>query len=48
LRAYYEAVFLQKNRRLWLSTDKIENLKDFEFIQNVADYQQKQPGYLYP
>ncbi|MES2674986.1 MAG: insulinase family protein [Pseudomonadota bacterium] len=48
LRAYYEAFFLQKNRRLWLSTDKIENLKDFEFIQNVADYQQKQSGYLYP
>ncbi|MES2822855.1 MAG: insulinase family protein [Pseudomonadota bacterium] len=48
LRAYYETIFLQKNRRLWLATDKIENLKDFEFIQNVADYQQKQPGYLYP
>ena len=48
LRAYYEANFLQKNRRLWLSTDKFENLKDFESIQNVADYQQKQQGYLYP
>lgn len=48
LRIYYAAVFLQKNRRLWLSTDKIENPKDFDFIQNVADYQQKQQGYLYP
>jgi insulysin len=48
LRAYYEAAFLQKNRRLWLATDKIENLKDFERIQNLADYQQNQRGYLYP
>lgn len=48
LRKYYEAAFLQKNRRLWLSTEKIENQKDFEVIQNVAGYQQKQQGYLQP
>lgn len=48
LRKYYEAAFLQKNRRLWLSTEKPDNLKDFEIIQNVAGYQQKQQGYLQP
>ena len=48
LRRYYAATFLQKNRRLWLSTDKVENLNDFEYIQNVADYQQIQQGYLFP
>lgn len=46
LRKYYEAAFLQKGRRLWLATEKPENLKDFEIIQNVAGYQQKQQGYL--
>jgi len=46
LRKYYESAFLQKNRRLWLSTEKIENTKDFDVIQNVAAYQQKQQGYL--
>ena len=48
LRKYYETAFLQKNRRLWLSTEKFDNLKDFETIQNVAEYQQKQSGYLQP
>ncbi len=48
LRKYYEAAFLQKNRRLWLTTEKVDNQKDFEIIQNVADYQQKQQGYLQP
>ena len=48
IRKYYEAAFLQKNRRLWLSTEKLENQKDFEIIQNVAEYQQKQQGYLQP
>lgn len=46
LRKYYDAAFLQKNRRLWLATEKLDNMKDFETIQNVADYQQKQQGYL--
>ncbi|GGY66057.1 peptidase M16 [Cellvibrio zantedeschiae] len=46
LRKYYEAAFLQKNRRLWLSTEKLDNMKDFDVIQNVAAYQQKQQGYL--
>jgi insulysin len=46
LRKYYELVFLQKNRRLWLSTEKPDSLKEFELIQNVAEYQQKQQGYL--
>jgi insulysin len=46
LRKYYEAAFLQKNRRLWLSTEKLENMKDFDLIQNLAVYQQKQQGYL--
>lgn len=48
LRKYYELAFLQKNRRLWLTTEKLDNQKDFEIIQNVADYQQKQQGYLQP
>lgn len=48
LRKYYDAAFLPKNRRLWLTTEKLENQKDFEIIQNVADYQQKQQGYLQP
>lgn len=48
LRKYYDAAFLQKNRRLWLSTEKLDNPKDFETIQNVAEYQQKQQGYLQP
>lgn len=48
LLGYYENTFLQKNRRLWLSTDGIENGKDFEIIRNVTEYQQKQQGYLYP
>jgi secreted Zn-dependent insulinase-like peptidase len=48
LRKYYEAAFLPKNRRLWLSTGKFDNLKDFETIQNVAEYQQNQSGYLQP
>lgn len=48
LRKYYEVAFLQKNRRLWLTTEKLDNQKDFEIIQNVADYQQKQQGYLQP
>ncbi len=48
LRKYYDAAFLQKNRRLWLATDKLENTKDFDTIQNVAEYQQKQQGYLQP
>jgi len=48
LRKYYESAFLQKNRRLWLSTEKLDNQKEFEVIQNVADYQQKQQGYLQP
>lgn len=48
LRKYYDAAFLQKNRRLWLSTEKPDTLKDFEIIQNVAGYQQKQQGYLQP
>lgn len=48
LRKYYEAAFLPKNRRLWLSTEMLENTKDFEVIQNVADYQQNQQGYLQP
>lgn len=48
LRKYYEAAFLPKRRRLWLSTEKLDNMKDFDLIQNVADYQQKQQGYLYP
>ena len=48
LRKYYEEAFLPKNRRLWLSTEKFDNLKDFEIIQNVAEYQQKQSGYLQP
>ena len=48
LRKYYDAAFLQKNRRLWLSTEKLDNQKDFETIQNVAEYQQKQQGYLQP
>lgn len=48
LRKYYEAAFLQKNRRLWLSTEKLENMKDFDLIQNVAGYQQNQKGYLQP
>jgi len=48
LRKYYDAAFLQKNRRLWLATEKLENAKDFEVIQNVAEYQQKQQGYLLP
>ncbi|RYY76360.1 MAG: peptidase M16 [Gammaproteobacteria bacterium] len=48
LRKYYETAFLQKNRRLWLSTEKFENQKDFDVIQNVAEYQQNQQGYLQP
>lgn len=48
LRKYYEAAFLQKNRRLWLTTEKLDNTQDFETIQNVAEYQQKQQGYLQP
>lgn len=48
IRKYYTMAFLQKNRQLWLSTEKLENLSDFEIIQNVADYQQKQKGYLFP
>ncbi|MET0356455.1 MAG: insulinase family protein [Cellvibrio sp.] len=48
LRKYYEAAFLQKSRRLWLSTEKFDNQKDFEVIHNVAEYQQKQQGYLQP
>jgi insulysin len=48
LRRYYEAAFLQKNRRLWLTTEKIDSPKEFENIQNVAEYQQKQQGYLQP
>jgi hypothetical protein len=48
LRKYYEAAFLQKNRRLWLTTEKLDNPKEFEAIQNVAEYQQKQQGYLQP
>ena len=48
LRKYYDAAFLQKNRRLWLTTEKLENTKDFEAIQNVAEYQQKQQGYMQP
>ena len=48
LRKYYDAAFLQKNRRLWLASEKLENTKDFETIQNVAEYQQKQQGYLQP
>lgn len=46
LKKYYEAAFLQKNRRLWLSSEKLDNMKDFDIIQNVAAYQQKQQGYL--
>ncbi len=48
LRKYYDAAFLQKNRRLWLTTEKLDGLQDFEIIQNVAEYQQKQQGYLQP
>jgi secreted Zn-dependent insulinase-like peptidase len=48
LRKYYGAAFLQKNRRLWLTTEKLDNTQDFETIQNVAEYQQKQQGYLQP
>lgn len=48
LRKYYDAAFLQKNRRLWLTTEKLDSTKDFETIQNVAEYQQKQQGYLQP
>jgi insulysin len=48
LRKYYDAAFLQKNRRLWLATEKLENAKDYEVIQNVAEYQQRQQGYLLP
>jgi insulysin len=45
---YYQSAFLQKNRRLWLSTEKFESMADFEVIQQLPDYQQKQKGYLYP
>jgi insulysin len=48
LRVFYESAFLQKNRHLWLSTDKLDGVTDFETILNVADYQQIQQGYLYP
>ncbi|HOY22119.1 MAG TPA: insulinase family protein [Cellvibrio sp.] len=48
LRKYYDAAFLQRNRRLWLTTEKLDNAQDFETIQNVAEYQQKQQGYLQP
>lgn len=45
---YYTKTFLQKNRRLWLSSVEIDNEKEFERIGNIAEYQQKQQGYLYP
>jgi insulysin len=45
---YYQSAFLQKNRRLWLSTEKFESMAGFELIQQLTDYQQKQKGYLYP
>ena len=48
LRKYYELALLQKNRRLWLSTNNIDNPKDFDVITNIADYQQKQQGYVSP
>jgi insulysin len=48
LRVFYESVFLQRSRQLWLSTDKLEGIKEFETIVNISDYQQKQQGYLYP
>lgn len=48
LRKYYELAVLQKNRRLWLATDSIQNLKDFDVIGNIAEYQQKQQGYISP
>lgn len=47
-RKYYDLIFLQKKRQLWLTTDKLESPGDYEAIQNVAEYQQKQKGYLYP
>ncbi len=45
---YYQSAFLQKNRRLWLSTEKFDSMADFETIQQLMEYQQKQKGYLYP
>lgn len=45
---YYQSAFLQKNRRLWLTTEKFESLAEFEAIQQLSEYQQKQRGYLYP
>lgn len=48
LQKYYEAAFLQKNHRLWISSHKIDAPTELELIQNVADYQQKLQGYLYP
>jgi insulysin len=48
LKQYYEQSFLPKKRRLWLSTEKFESQAEFEVIDNVAEYQQKLQGYLFP
>ncbi len=45
---YYEIVFLQKKRRLWLIGEKINNAAEYDSILNVAEYQKKMQGYLSP
>lgn len=41
LTAYYNANFLQKNRRLWLSSAGLEKRDDYQVIENITDYKQR-------
>lgn len=41
LTAYYNANFVQKNRRLWLSSAGLEKRDDYQVIENITDYKQQ-------
>ncbi len=41
LLAFYRTVFLDKNRRLWLSSDKMREREGFEVVDDIASFKQQ-------
>lgn len=48
INAYYTAVMLEKNRRLWLSTKKLPTTEFFNLVENIDSYQAQQEAITYP
>jgi insulysin len=45
---YYRAVMLDKNRRLWLTSQKISDSDAFNIVDDISGYRKQQQSLVYP